>query len=881
MEKNGLKFLLNENDFTAQIINSPCAKGDIFIPKSINYESNDYIITSIQKNSFVNNEEIVSINFDENSEIRSIGENAFYHSSIKSISIPPSLEKLEEGWCRFALYLNDIFLSPNNNSYKYLDDNQKIVVGKSNPNEDNFDTLVFGCRDIDRLKIPSTIKYISSYAFSECRIKCFEYEGDSQLEIIGKGALNLSSVTHFYIPRTVKKLKDGFIFNNHSNSFQFSISSENCFFKYTDDGQFLLGKSDPTKDNYDTLIFAKSQNKSIVIPSSIEYISSFSFISCKSIQKVEFSEDSKLRRIGEKAFQGLLIETITLPSNVEEIKPAAFNFCKNLKEVNFSKNSKITSFCQNCFFCSKITSLTIPDTVTRLEEGWCNNVDSLIHVSLSPLNKHFTFLDEEQKIIVGKLSEKSDTFDCIVFSCRDVKRVVIPSSIKYVSSYAFEDCFDLTSVTFSDDSKLEKLGTNSFNCTMIETIRIPSSVTSIGSLCFANCWVLRSIEFLNDSELKSIGNNCFCNTSIEKIIIPQKVEKLYQNTFAKMPKLKEIEISPFNRYYYYHHQMLIDKTNSEIIYFFDESEVVQLPSCIEKIKSFTFAHCGILQTINFSKESKLTTICGYTFSQSLIVELFVPETVNYIGKGVFSLCERLRKVEFHPNSKLEYFSEDLFSSSSVEVISIPSKIKELRNNWCSNTEKLNQIILSSENKNFSYLDFEKKMIVGKSDLNDNIFDTLTFVCRNVKKVNIHFPLKFISSSALSNCQFKDFLVPKSVVEIQDFAFNYCLDLKNIFFEESDQKIKIGEYAFANTQIESLLIPARNVSICQNSLDFCSKLKVVELYGNDLLINFLNGENGIFLLSLPTATDVYIDLKSIHYYEELSIFTLHNSKITVC
>lgn len=56
--------------------------------------------------------------------------------------------------------------------------------------------------------------------------------------------------------------------------------------------------------------------------------------------------------------------------------------------------------------------------------------------------------------------------------------------------------------------------------------------------------------------------------------------------------------------------------------------------------------------------------------------------------------------------------KDACYGSSVKRINISHRIEELKNGWCNFVPKLNSIIISEENKNFSYLNDERKVIMG-------------------------------------------------------------------------------------------------------------------------------------------------------------------------
>ena len=58
------------NDGTATVVKSPDSAGEIVIQKSVKHENKEYIITNIGTNAFKNNNNVKSIKFTEDSEIR-------------------------------------------------------------------------------------------------------------------------------------------------------------------------------------------------------------------------------------------------------------------------------------------------------------------------------------------------------------------------------------------------------------------------------------------------------------------------------------------------------------------------------------------------------------------------------------------------------------------------------------------------------------------------------------------------------------------------------------------------------------------------------------------------------------------------------------------
>ena len=106
---------------------------------------------------------------------------------------------------------------------------------------------------------------------------------------------------------------------------------------------------------------------------------------------------------------------------------------------------------------------------------------------------------------------------------KDVKKIVIPSSVNKISDFAFEYCRNLTS------------------------IEIPYNVKEIGAYAFSSCWELISAIFPNS--VTSIGKSAFSFSGLSSIAIPSSVTKIDSNPFFKSNRLSSIVVEKNNPVY--------------------------------------------------------------------------------------------------------------------------------------------------------------------------------------------------------------------------------------------------------------------------------------------------------------------------------------------
>ncbi len=105
------------------------------------------------------------------------------------------------------------------------------------------------------------------------------------------------------------------------------------------------------------------------------------------------------------------------------------------------------------------------------------------------------------------ISDSVKTIGMLAFRyCYSLESITIPNSVKNLGTSLFSDCHSLSSVTIPDGAKT--IGDSLFyNCWCLSSIAIPNSVTSIGSMAFRSCYSLSSITI--PSGVTSIGSSAF------------------------------------------------------------------------------------------------------------------------------------------------------------------------------------------------------------------------------------------------------------------------------------------------------------------------------------------------------------------------------------
>ncbi len=181
------------------------------------------------------------------------------------------------------------------------------------------------------------------------------------------------------------------------------------------------------------------------------------------------------------------IKSITLSNNITNIPLGCFQKCSLLEKVNFNDNLKEigqSSFEQ----CTKLKSIKIPKKVTYVSWQAFNDCTSLKSVTF--LGTAFeTMISFENTPWFKNKREKNPLVivNNVLIDGRTASGdVVVPNTVKKISSYAFTTNQKMTSIV------------------------IPSSVEKIGNSAFINCFELKSATIMNKAT--EFGIEAFVNT---------------------------------------------------------------------------------------------------------------------------------------------------------------------------------------------------------------------------------------------------------------------------------------------------------------------------------------------------------------------------------
>lgn len=172
----------------------------------------------------------------------------------------------------------------------------------------------------------------------------------------------------------------------------------------------------------------------VYLNNNLEDIGDRAFKGCsnlKVVRTLNLQSESRLKRIGKRAFEGTAIETFEIPDSVEAIDNNAFDNTRKLSSVTGGKGLKTIG--DSAFYCSAIRSITLYDveTVGTKAFGGCEHLKKAYFMGEHMINAN-TVTGSSDNVFEGTVSSSS-----IVENLK----IYVPSSLldAYKSSHPWNE----------------------------------------------------------------------------------------------------------------------------------------------------------------------------------------------------------------------------------------------------------------------------------------------------------------------------------------------------------------------------------------------------------------------------------------------------------
>ncbi|MGM9553117.1 MAG: leucine-rich repeat protein [Faecousia sp.] len=460
-------------------------------------------VETIERNAFQNCTALTDLTLPKN--LSSLGYRAFYGcTALSNITVNSTKFKCD---------------STDNTFYdagKYAANGIKVVFSAG---VTTIPDALFNCSEnyyarVKSVSIGNDVVSIGSYAFQGC-IDLTTVTWGTGLEMIENNAFqNCTSLKSVTLPKKLARVRYKAFYNctalenitvNATALADFD-SSGNTFYnagRYAPNGISVTFESGVT--TVPAYMFSCSENnwarvKSVAFGNDVATIGKSAFQNCTDLSTISWGDG--LKEIGSYAFANCsAVGQLLLPAQLEKIGSNAFQNCTALTTLTLPTN--LSAVLYRAFYnCTALSSITV-------------NAKNLSNFD-SYGNTFFDAGKYAENGIAVEFNKGVTTIPAYMFLCDQnnyarVRSVKIGASVTEIKKRAFENCFDLNSVTYTGTSKLSAIESNAFtNCRSLPAISLPVGVDSVGYQAFYGCKKLAKIEVLNrnctiDSNKDTLG----------------------------------------------------------------------------------------------------------------------------------------------------------------------------------------------------------------------------------------------------------------------------------------------------------------------------------------------------------------------------------------
>ena len=259
-----------------------------------------------------------------------------------------------------------------------------------------------------------------------------------------------------------------------------------------------------------------------------------------------------------------------------------------------------------------------------------------------------------------------------------------------------------------------------------------------------------------------------------------------------------------------------------------------------------------------------TTISAYAFkaantsTNSALVKVDIPSTVNSIGEQAFYCCNSLEELVL-PEGLTSISNNMAYYATSLRYVNIPSTVVSIGElAFRANTVLACDIVIPEGCTDIGAFAFKGSGVTSVTlpstlaTLGKEIF----MDCSSIAAVYSKSPI--IGNSMFYHCNELSTIKLENTIEIGNLAFNNSSLSKVSSLELPEGLTTIGEYAFPRMSITSVVIPSTVVNIGQYAFTACKSLEKVVVLGPIIGTNMFNSCSSLRTLVLTEKFETFGD-----------------------
>ena len=543
--------------------------------------------------------------------------------------------------------------------------------------------------------------------------------------------------------------------------------------------------------------------KEVIVPNTVKTIDNGAFFYCDNIEKITVpfvgeSATSSKRWFGwifgatsydiQNGVLPIALKEISLAEGVTVIPGGAFYNCSQIERFDLPEG--ITAIGDNSFTnCTHLTEFTLPSTLITLYDafGGCinlkrinvENTDMLFTPNMSAggsLFKNGADLYCNGKLVTEIVIPSGVTrVNNILWNCRSVKKITVPSSVVEITGYAFYGMSALEEIVFEDPTKITNLGSGTFSyCESLKSMDLSefTQLRVVGGYLFSGCTALTEVKL--PAGVTSIESGAFMSTAIAEIDIPVGIQKISNSCFAHCEKLTRVNIPEG-----------VVEIGSDAFKYCSSLCYVNMPSALTTIGKNAFYNCNKLTVIEIPERVYSIENNAFYGCSNLACVIIKSERLSSIGSDAFNACSKLYEIYNLSDINITAGSADNGCIGKYAKVIHTSLDEEM----CISVDEDGLVfyITDEEVVLIGYVGSDEEIVLPIIEENRTYrIDNDAFKYNpNIKKVSIPDCVTDIGANAFYSCYYlTSVTIGNSVTSIGNGAFQQCYKLVEVINHSS-------------------------------------------------------------------------------------------------
>ena len=433
----------------------------------------------------------------------------------------------------------------------------------------------------------------------------------------------------------------------------------------------------------------------IEIGAEITHIGNCAFKGTTACTEIVFAEGSRLRTIGSQAFHyNSALTSVRLPDTVSVLKGSAFGYCARLRDVYIPDG--MSSMTKNTFQQSPNVVLSVAadsyaeDYAKQYGIPYTTREMPVLPLYSGSCGANATWaLYGDGRMVIGGSGAMYDYASQLLTPWADYRHTItaieIGAGITHIGNCTFKGATACSEIVFAEGSQLKTIGSQAFHYnSALASVRLPDTVTVLKGSAFGYCANLRDV-YIPDGVFSMTKTTFQQSPNVTLNVAAGSYAESFAKQYGIPYTVRQAPVTPLysgscganaawalysdGRMFISGSGAMDDYASQLVTPWADYRHTItaiEIGAGITHIGNYAFKGATNCKEVVFAEGSQLKTIGSQAFHyNSALTSVRLPDTVTVLKGSAFGYCANLRDV---------YIPDGVFSMTKTTFQQSPNAV---------------------------------------------------------------------------------------------------------------------------------------------------------------------------------------------------------------